>query len=135
MGTRSRTAYVEKLKGSTPKGLTQNSGGTVGSGRVENLKPWAKGVSGNPGGRPRTAPITELLRELLQKPCPGDTQNRTYAHKIAEAMLKRTSQGDVRAAREVADRTEGGQCKASSWAASVKTAAKTGSRWLRRFQG
>jgi len=93
VGTRSRTAYVEKLKGSTPKGLTQNSGGTVGSGRVENLKPWAKGVSGNPGGRPRTAPITELLRELLQKPCPGDTQNRTYAHKIAEAMLKRASQG------------------------------------------
>ncbi|PYX76816.1 MAG: hypothetical protein DMG72_03835 [Acidobacteria bacterium] len=102
---------------------------------MENLKPWAKGVSGNPGGRPRTAPITELLRELLQKPCPGDTQNRTYAHKIAEAMLKRASQGDVRAAREVADRTEGGQCKASSWAASVKSAAKTGSRWLRRFQG
>jgi Family of unknown function (DUF5681) len=79
----------------------------VASGRVENLKPWAKGVSGNPGGRPRTAPIAELLRELLEKLCPGDKQNRTCAHKIAEAMLKRACQGDVRAAREVADRTEG----------------------------
>ena len=77
------------------------------NGRIENLKPWQPGQSGNPGGRPRTAPITELLRELLQKPYPGDKQNRTYAHKIAEAMLKRASQGDVRAAREVADRTEG----------------------------
>ena len=79
----------------------------MASGRVENLKPWAKGVSGNPGGRPRTAPIAELLRELLEKPCPGDKQNRTYAHKIAEAMLKRACHGDVKAAREVADRTEG----------------------------
>ena len=79
----------------------------MASGRVENLKPWAKGVSGNPGGRPRTASIAALLRELLEKPCPGDKQNRTYAHKIAEAMLKRACHGDVRAAREVADRTEG----------------------------
>jgi len=79
----------------------------VANGRVENLKPWAKGVSGNPGGRPKTAPITKLLCELLERPCPGDKQNRTYAHKIAEAMLKRACHGDVRAAREVTDRTEG----------------------------
>ena len=79
----------------------------MASGREENLKPWAKAISGNPGGRSRTAPITELLRELLEKPYPGDKQNRTYAHKIAEAMLKRACEGDVGAAREVADRTEG----------------------------
>ena len=32
---------------------------------------------------------------------------RVPSHKIAEAMLERACQGDVRAAREVADRTEG----------------------------
>jgi len=59
----------------------------VASGHVENLKPWAKGVSGNPGGRPRTAPIAELLRELLEKPCPGDKQNRTYDAKVNPARI------------------------------------------------
>ena len=46
-------------------GFTQNSEETV-AGRVENLKPFAKGVSGNPGGRPKTAHISEALRRALE---------------------------------------------------------------------
>ena len=31
-------------------------------GRVQNLKPWPKGVSGNPGGRPKR----DLASEIAQ---------------------------------------------------------------------
>ena len=36
------------------------------TGRVENLKPWAKGVSGNPGGRPKKRLLDEVLTELME---------------------------------------------------------------------
>src|SRR5262245_60822112 len=34
-------------------------------GKIENLKPWQSGQSGNPGGRPKKKPITELYEQLL----------------------------------------------------------------------
>jgi len=30
--------------------------------RTKNLKPWPKGVSGSPGGRPKRKPVTEALQ-------------------------------------------------------------------------
>jgi Family of unknown function (DUF5681) len=80
---------------------------TVGIGRIENLKPWAKGVSGNPGGRPKRLPLSDALRELLDQTCPDDDAGRTYAQVIAETLLRAACRGDIRAAREIADRTEG----------------------------
>jgi hypothetical protein len=39
-----------------------------------NLKPWPKGVSGNPGGRPKKKAITEELERLLEEEAPnGDS--------------------------------------------------------------
>lgn len=35
------------------------------AGRIENLKPWKPGQSGNPGGRPKGRLIDEALEELL----------------------------------------------------------------------
>lgn len=37
-------------------------------GRAQNLKPWPKGVSGNPGGRPKKPPLTDALQRLLEDP-------------------------------------------------------------------
>lgn len=37
-------------------------------GRVENLKPWKPGQSGNPEGRPKKRPITEIYEEILADP-------------------------------------------------------------------
>ncbi len=75
--------------------------------RSQNLKPWPKGISGNPGGRPRKTPLTDVCRELLGKPVPNDRSGRTYAEAIAERLAKKALAGDVRAAREIADRAEG----------------------------
>ena len=68
---------------------------------------WKPGQSGNPGGRPKTAPLSHACRELLAQPVPDDPEGRTYAEAIAQTLAKKALQGDIRAAQEVADRAEG----------------------------
>jgi hypothetical protein len=36
------------------------------AGRVQNLKPWPKGVSGNPGGRPKSDISAEIARAIFE---------------------------------------------------------------------
>jgi hypothetical protein len=88
---------------------TQNSGENSKKrrGRPENLTPWKPGTSGNPGGRPKTAPLSHACRELLASPLLDDPQGRTYAEAIAETLAQKALAGDIRAAQELADRAEG----------------------------
>ena len=78
-----------------------------------NLKPWPKGVSGNPGGRPKTKPVTEELERLLQQEAP-EKNGQTWAALIAEALVRRAANGDVQAIAEVANRLEGRPAQAVS---------------------
>ena len=71
-----------------------------------NLKPWPKGVSGNPGGRPRRKLITDELERLLAEEAPNG-KGQTRATVIAQALLRRASKGDVRAIAELSNRIEG----------------------------
>lgn len=68
---------------------------------------WKPGQSGNPGGRPKTAPLSHAYRDKLGSPVPDDPQGRTYAQAIADTMADRALAGDIRAAQELADRAEG----------------------------
>lgn len=69
---------------------------------------WTKGqASPNPGGRPRTTPLSDAYRRLLEMPYPGDQRGRTYVQRIAEVVCIAAGGGDLAAVREVADRTEG----------------------------
>ncbi len=88
---------------------TENNGGNSGSthGGIENLKPWPKGVSGNPSGRPRKTPLTDACRDVLAQAIPSDPTGRTYAEAIALTLAKKAVEGDIRAAQEIADRAEG----------------------------
>ena len=75
---------------------------------TEGLRaPWPKGVSGNPGGRPKLAPLSHACRELLVAPVPDDPEGRTYAEAIAKKLAQKALAGDIRAAQELADRAEG----------------------------
>jgi hypothetical protein len=76
------------------------------AGRIENLRPWKPGESGNPGGRPRTKSITEELQRLLDQEAP-QSSGRTWASVIAGALLAKARKGDVRAIAELANRIEG----------------------------
>lgn len=73
---------------------------------VQNLKPWPKGVSGNPGGRPKKKLITDELERLLKQEAPEAT-GKSWATVIAEALLNQARRGDVRAITELANRIEG----------------------------
>lgn len=56
------------------------------AGRVENLRPWKPGESGNPGGRPKTKPLTEELARLLEQKAPNG-KGETWAVVVAQALL------------------------------------------------
>jgi hypothetical protein len=67
---------------------------------------WKPGQpSPNPHGRPRTKLLSEAYRIVLADL--EDTGNRSVAEAIATAMARKAMKGNIPAARELADRTEG----------------------------
>ena len=72
----------------------------------DNLRPFPKGRSGNPGGRPKGTSITAALRAELDRPC-ADDPAVTKAERIAAVLVDLALGGDLPAIREVLDRTEG----------------------------
>ena len=69
---------------------------TVG-GRVQNLKPWPKGVSGNPAGRPKNDISVEIARAVFEN----------NAEAIYRGMARKLAKGDARAFKILADRAYG----------------------------
>jgi len=64
------------------------------------------GASGNPQGRPKLTLLSEALRAELAAMM-SDAGEQTYAEVIAKALISEAVKGNVNAAREIADRTEG----------------------------
>ena len=92
----------------------ENTGGNSGRGRVQNLKPWKPGQSGNPGGRPKKKPLTAAYAAILTKKIPASVARKlqllgrpTYAQVIAMSIAQEAIKGKVHAAAELADRVEG----------------------------
>ena len=67
------------------------------AGRIQNLKPWPKGVSGNPKGRAKDDISAELARAVFEN----------NAEAIYRAMARRLIKGDVRAFKILAERAYG----------------------------
>jgi hypothetical protein len=74
--------------------------------RLQNLKPFPKGVSGNPAGRPKKALLSDALRRQLAEALQGAPE-KTIAEHIARALIREAVSGNVQAIREIGDRTEG----------------------------
>lgn len=73
-------------------------------GRIENLKNFPKGVSGNPNGRPKKLPeLDKLLAEVLGEEKDGITAAQAILMKIRQKAIS----GDVRAAEIMLDRAYG----------------------------
>ena len=63
------------------------------TGTPRNLRAFPKGVSGNPGGRPRGWSITRLVRAELQKPS-ADDPTITNAEAVAARVVELAAAGD-----------------------------------------
>ena len=68
---------------------------------LKNLKPWKKGESGNPNGRPPKLPELDVL---LAKVLGAEKRGKTEAEHIIEAITRKAANGDVRAAEMLFDR-------------------------------
>src|SRR5262245_22344979 len=66
-----------------------------------HLKPFPKGVSGNPGGRKRKPMVDRMLEELLT------ADDSTKAKQIAEKLISSAVHGSIQAAKIIVERTEG----------------------------
>jgi len=87
-----------------PENRRKTGQANLARGQVFRFKP---GQSGNPGGRPRTAKLSEACRAKLASLMPGDPESRSYAEAIADKLAQQALKGDIRAAQELADRAEG----------------------------
>jgi hypothetical protein len=67
------------------------------AGRIQNLTPWPKGISGNPAGRPKNDISVEIARAVFE--------NNPEA--IYRGMARRLMKGDTRAFKVLADRAYG----------------------------
>lgn len=63
------------------------------------------GQSGNPGGRPKL--LGEAYKAKLARVVPGDSEGRTYAEVMADAVSLEVIRGNVQAAKEIRSATEG----------------------------
>ena len=63
-------------------------------GNIKNLKPYQKGTSGNPSGRPPVDDIRKTIREIFAEPYKTtDTTLKAIIHQMVKLSLK----GNVRA--------------------------------------
>ncbi|MDG2188517.1 MAG: DUF5681 domain-containing protein [Candidatus Marinimicrobia bacterium] len=66
--------------------------------KEKNLKPFEKGVSGNPGGRPKWKQVTEIMKSET-----NTAKLETMIDKVFDLALE----GNMRAVEFIADRLEG----------------------------
>jgi hypothetical protein len=63
--------------------------------------------SPNPGGRPKSAKLSEAYRALLALPVDAPVEIRTKAESLAYKIFRMGAKGNLGAAIEVGDRSEG----------------------------
>ena len=66
------------------------------------------GQSGNPSGKPKgTKHLSTLLKAMLNETVEIDGQTIKFDQALIKKLLKKASEGDIKAIQEVFDRTEG----------------------------
>src|SRR5580704_9221962 len=95
-----------KKQASPPQNRRETGGRRVPVPNNEATR-FRPGRSGNPGGRPKSAKLSEACRSLLAEPVPGDPNGLTHAEAIAKKLAQRALKGSVTAAAELGDRSEG----------------------------
>jgi len=72
-------------------------------GNLDNLKPFKKGQSGNPKGRPKMPDLKEAISKILAE----EKDGMQALEAVIKALRAKAVKGDVRAAKELLDRAYG----------------------------
>lgn len=71
-------------------------------------KPFQKGQSGNPAGRPpKDVCLTSLVKEYLDEVPEGETDGKTWGQRVALAMVKGAASGNAPLTKELFERVDG----------------------------
>lgn len=77
-------------------------------GRIENLRPWKSGQSGNPKGcPPKAVRLSAILEAHLETISPEDVKKRPWKQLFIEAVVKAAMKGSGTAIKEIFDRIDG----------------------------
>jgi hypothetical protein len=98
---------MRAVKGVSIMGETVENTGQITEkrkGRIENLRPWPKGVSGNPGGRPKSIFGRVALRQLRKRAENGESK---LIELIDAQIDKAIRKHDTRAAEFLRDSVDG----------------------------
>lgn len=71
---------------------------------IANLKPFPKGVSGNPSGRPKNV-LSKAIRKKLEEVEEG--QDKSVAERITDKLVELALGGNIEAMKLLGDRSEG----------------------------
>ncbi len=76
--------------------------------RLQNLKPFKPGQSGNPAGKKRgTISIASHIKRKLKEIAESDKEQRKYIDILAESLIINAIKGNGTAIREVLNRVDG----------------------------
>jgi hypothetical protein len=78
--------------------------------KLDNLKPFAKGESGNPNGRPKGSKNRSTIarqwlevNQNLKNPLTGETETMSQEDLMTLALIKKAREGDVAAYKALMD--------------------------------
>ena len=87
------------MESDDPKSHKRNTSG---------LKPFVKGQSGNPAGRPKNQfSLTALMRQKAQERCEHDPKGRTWGQVLVDASWQQAIKGNAAVTREIWNRLDG----------------------------
>jgi hypothetical protein len=100
--------------------------------RLANLKPFPKGQSGNPEGRPegarnRSTVLKELLKHVsdFQNPITFKTESAEFETQVMLALIARARRGNIAAIKEIQDTVYGKITDKQELSGSVEVKALT----------
>jgi hypothetical protein len=87
----------------------------AGRGNIKNLRPpWKPGESGNPSGRPKKRPMSDAYGEYAERLLPEKfrlelslEEGATFAEAVTQGLFLSAMKGNVPAARELREGSEG----------------------------
>jgi hypothetical protein len=95
---------VSSSNGHNGNGQKQRNNRGIGYGNPPPGRPFQKGRSGNPNGRPKGVSLTTIIREVLAKP---DKKHGTRGDALIAVAERRARKGDFRFFKEIIDRNDG----------------------------